>query len=31
MGKQGIEKDEDGLKAIRKVIKRMVEFKKNKN
>lgn len=31
MGKQGIEKDEEGLRTIRKVIKRMVEFKKNKN
>ncbi len=30
MGKQGIEEDEDGLRTIRKVIKRMVEFK-NKN
>ncbi|NVM38260.1 MAG: flavodoxin family protein [Candidatus Lokiarchaeota archaeon] len=28
MGKNGIEKDEEGLKAIRKVIKRLVEFKK---
>ncbi|MEE9376929.1 MAG: flavodoxin family protein [Candidatus Lokiarchaeia archaeon] len=28
MGKQGIEKDEEGLRTIRKVIKRMVEFKK---
>jgi multimeric flavodoxin WrbA len=27
-GKQGIEKDEEGLRAIRKVIKRLVEFKK---
>ncbi len=31
MGKRGIEKDEEGLRTIRKVIKRMVEFKKNKN
>ena len=28
MGKQGIEKDEEGLRTIRKVIKRLVEFKK---
>ncbi len=28
MGKDGIENDEEGLKAIRKVIKRLAEFKK---
>jgi multimeric flavodoxin WrbA len=28
MGKDGIEKDEEGLRTIRKVIKRLVEFKK---
>jgi multimeric flavodoxin WrbA len=28
MGKEGIEKDEEGLRTIRKVIKRLVEFKK---
>ena len=28
MGKDGIEKDEEGLRNIRKVIKRLVEFKK---
>jgi multimeric flavodoxin WrbA len=28
MGKVGVEKDEEGLRAIRKVIKRLVEFKK---
>jgi multimeric flavodoxin WrbA len=28
LGKDGIEKDEEGLRAIRKVIKRLVEFKK---
>jgi len=27
MGKQGIEKDEEGLRMIRKVIKRLIEFK----
>ena len=27
MGKQGIEKDEEGLRTIRKVIKRLVDFK----
>ena len=28
MGKEGIERDEEGLRTIRKVIKRLVEFKK---
>ncbi len=28
LGKNGIEKDEEGLRAIRKIIKRLVEFKK---
>ncbi len=30
MGKQGIEQDEEGLRTIRKVIKKLSEFKKNK-
>lgn len=29
LGKEGIEKDEEGLRAIRKVIKRLAELKKN--
>ena len=28
LGKRGVEKDEEGLRAIRKVIKRLAEFKK---
>ncbi len=28
MGKEGIEKDQEGLRTIRKIIKRLVEFKK---
>ncbi|MFW9826538.1 MAG: flavodoxin family protein [Candidatus Thorarchaeota archaeon] len=28
MGKEGIEKDQEGLRTIRKVIKRLIEFKK---
>ena len=30
MGKQGIQQDEEGLRTIRKVIKKLSEFKKNK-
>jgi len=30
LGKEGIEKDEEGLRTIRKVIKRLAELKKNK-
>jgi len=28
LGKEGIEQDEEGLRTIRKVIKRLVDFKK---